>query len=139
MEAADATIDKLATEGRLNPALLLTMAKAYSAAKETDKTKDEVKEIMAHLYFKVCLKAIVSGCRAFQGLSEGCSIWSPGSLCPYHAAMASCQALSLDRCCIHDGVHCLHMADTELLCGHSWQAFYRAPHACSGLSTIADM
>ena len=55
MEAADATIDKLATDGRLNPALLLTMAKAYSAAKETDKTKDDVKEIMAHLYFKVSL------------------------------------------------------------------------------------
>ena len=53
MEAADATIDRLASEGRINPALLLTMAKAYSAAKETDKTKDEVKEIMAHLYFKV--------------------------------------------------------------------------------------
>ena len=53
MEAADATIDRLASEGRLDPALLLTMAKAYSAAKETDKTKDEVKDIMAHLYFKV--------------------------------------------------------------------------------------
>ena len=53
MEAADASIDKLASEGRLNPALLLTMAKAYSAARETDKTKEEVKDIMAHLYFKV--------------------------------------------------------------------------------------
>ncbi|KAK9816359.1 hypothetical protein WJX74_002362 [Apatococcus lobatus] len=52
MEAADATIDKLASDGRLNPALLLTMAKAYSAARETDYTKEEVKDVMAHLYFK---------------------------------------------------------------------------------------
>ena len=57
MEAADATIDKLASDGRLNPALLLTMAKAYSAAKETDYTKEEVKDVMAHLYFKVCAAA----------------------------------------------------------------------------------
>jgi hypothetical protein len=50
---ADNKIDDLAATGKLNPALLLTMAKAYAAAKETDMTKEEVKDIMAHLYFKV--------------------------------------------------------------------------------------
>lgn len=53
LEEADQKIDSLASAGKLNPAMLLTMAKAYAAAKETDKTKEEVKDIMAHLYFKV--------------------------------------------------------------------------------------
>ena len=53
LEEADRKIDGLAGSGQLNPALLLTMAKAYSAAKDTNITKEEVKEIMGHLYFKV--------------------------------------------------------------------------------------
>ena len=53
IEEADRKIDGLAAEGRVTPALLLTMAKAYSSVKETDMTKEEVKDIMAHLYFKV--------------------------------------------------------------------------------------
>lgn len=53
LEEADGKIDELASAGKLDPALLLTMAKAYAAAKETDKTQEEVKDIMAHLYFKV--------------------------------------------------------------------------------------
>lgn len=52
MDAAEARIDQLAAEGKLDPALLLTMARAYAGVKETDKTKEEVKDIMAHLYFK---------------------------------------------------------------------------------------
>ncbi|KAK9902256.1 hypothetical protein WJX75_009762 [Coccomyxa subellipsoidea] len=52
LEEADTKIDNLAASGKLDPALLLTMAKAYAAAKETDKTQEEVKDIMAHLYFK---------------------------------------------------------------------------------------
>ena len=52
MEAAEAKIDELATSGKLDPALLLTMAKAYAGVKETDATQEEVKDIMAHLYFK---------------------------------------------------------------------------------------
>ncbi|EIE21209.1 hypothetical protein COCSUDRAFT_17991 [Coccomyxa subellipsoidea C-169] len=52
LEEADTKIDDLAATGKLDPALLLTMAKAYAAAKETDKTQEEVKDIMAHLYFK---------------------------------------------------------------------------------------
>ncbi len=63
LEEADTKIDDLAATGKLDPALLLTMAKAYAAAKETDKTQEEVKDIMAHLYFKVrlsCLSCNVS-------------------------------------------------------------------------------
>ena len=52
MEAAEAKLDELAASGRLDPALLLTMAKAYAGVKETDITQEEVKDIMAHLYFK---------------------------------------------------------------------------------------
>ena len=52
LEAAEAKIDELAASGRLDPALLLTMAKAYAGVKETDITKEEVKDVMAHLYFK---------------------------------------------------------------------------------------
>ncbi len=53
LEEADAKIDALAASGQLDPALLLTMAKAYSGVKDTDVTREEVKDIMAHLYFKV--------------------------------------------------------------------------------------
>ena len=52
IEEADRKIDELAAGGMLSPALLLTMAKAYAGVKETDLTKEEVKDIMAHLYFK---------------------------------------------------------------------------------------
>jgi hypothetical protein len=52
MEKAEAKLDELAATGKLDPALLLTMAKAYSGVKETDITKEEVKDVMAHLYFK---------------------------------------------------------------------------------------
>eukprot|EP00887_Chlorella_sp_A99_P001218 scaffold14.g1218.t1 len=66
LEEAERRIDDLAASGRLDPALLLTMAKAYAGAKETDITREEargdgassstsimqVKDIMAHLYFK---------------------------------------------------------------------------------------
>jgi hypothetical protein len=52
LPAAEAKIDELAASGRLNPALLLTMAKAYASAKESNMTREEVKDVMAHLYFK---------------------------------------------------------------------------------------
>ena len=58
IEEADKKIDELAAGGKLSPALLLTMAKAYAGVKETDLTKEEVKDIMAHLYFKVCTYAV---------------------------------------------------------------------------------
>ena len=53
MEDADRRIDTLAATGRLDPALMLTLAKAYAKAKETDVTKEEVKDIMVHLYMQV--------------------------------------------------------------------------------------
>ncbi|KAI3427115.1 hypothetical protein D9Q98_007052 [Chlorella vulgaris] len=52
LEQADQKIDELAASGRLDPALLLMMAKAYAGSKETDATQEDVKDIMAHLYFK---------------------------------------------------------------------------------------
>jgi len=52
MEDADRRIDDLAKSGKLDPALMLTMAKAYSSAKDTDYTKEQVRDVMAHLYFK---------------------------------------------------------------------------------------
>lgn len=53
MEDADRRIDRLAATGKLDPALMLTLAKAYAKAKETDVTKEEVKDIMVHLYMQV--------------------------------------------------------------------------------------
>lgn len=61
MEEADKRIDELSSSGRLDPALMLTMAKAYSAAKDTDYTREEVKDVMAHLYFKVAAKPFIDG------------------------------------------------------------------------------
>eukprot|EP00191_Tetraselmis_sp_GSL018_P022688 CAMPEP_0177625346 /NCGR_PEP_ID=MMETSP0419_2-20121207/30045_1 /TAXON_ID=582737 /ORGANISM="Tetraselmis sp., Strain GSL018" /LENGTH=395 /DNA_ID=CAMNT_0019126275 /DNA_START=277 /DNA_END=1466 /DNA_ORIENTATION=+ len=52
LEDADKEIDSLQREGKLDPALMLTMAKAYSGVKESPYVKEEVKDIMAHLYFK---------------------------------------------------------------------------------------
>eukprot|EP00236_Picocystis_salinarum_P001777 CAMPEP_0183830538 /NCGR_PEP_ID=MMETSP0807_2-20130328/4077_1 /TAXON_ID=88271 /ORGANISM="Picocystis salinarum, Strain CCMP1897" /LENGTH=401 /DNA_ID=CAMNT_0026075911 /DNA_START=14 /DNA_END=1219 /DNA_ORIENTATION=- len=49
---AEAKIDKMASEGRLSPAFMLTMAKAWAGAKESDMTRDEVKDVLAHLYFR---------------------------------------------------------------------------------------
>ena len=52
IEDADKRLDELAAQGRLDPALLLMMAKAHAAAKESSYTKEETKDVMAHLYFK---------------------------------------------------------------------------------------
>ena len=77
LEEADRKIDGLADSGQLNPALLLTMAKAYSAAKDTDMPKEEVKEIMGHLYFKASPSAIWR-CTS-TSLSTQCSCASEAS------------------------------------------------------------
>lgn len=53
LEDADKRIDELAASGKLDPALMLLMAKAYAKAKETDVTREEVKDIMMHLYMQV--------------------------------------------------------------------------------------
>ena len=52
MAEADARLDSLAASGRLSPALLLVMAKAHAAAKESPFTQEETKDVMAHLYIK---------------------------------------------------------------------------------------
>ena len=49
---AEKRIDDLAASGHLTPALMLTMAKAYAAAKESTYTRDDAKEVMVHLYTK---------------------------------------------------------------------------------------
>lgn len=49
---AEKRIDDLAAQGQLTPALMLTMAKAYAAAKESTYTRDDAKEVMVHLYTK---------------------------------------------------------------------------------------
>jgi hypothetical protein len=46
-------IDQLAGEGKLDPALVLTAAKAYMSVKESPMVEEEVKDVMAHLYFKM--------------------------------------------------------------------------------------
>ncbi|GMH32461.1 hypothetical protein BSKO_00295 [Bryopsis sp. KO-2023] len=52
LEEADRRMDELASSGGLDGAMMLTMATMYSAVKESPYTKDEVKQIMYHLYLK---------------------------------------------------------------------------------------
>ena len=88
LEEADRKIDGLAESGQLNPALLLTMAKAYSAAKDTNITKEEVKEIMGHLYFKAR-----PACLAY---SQGLALWvwsTPAADCANSLAWCSFRML----------------------------------------------
>ncbi|KAF5740264.1 hypothetical protein HS088_TW11G00330 [Tripterygium wilfordii] len=50
LDAACKKIDNLAEKNQLDSALALMITKAWSAAKETNVTKDEVKDILYHLY-----------------------------------------------------------------------------------------
>lgn len=43
LDEADQKIDKMAAEGQIDPAFLLTMAKAYSGVKESDMAQEEVR------------------------------------------------------------------------------------------------
>ena len=52
IDAADKILDEMAASGSIDPALLLTMAKAYNGVKESQYTQEEVKDVMAHLYFR---------------------------------------------------------------------------------------
>jgi hypothetical protein len=52
IEEAEKQIDAMAATGQIDPAFLLTMAKAHSGVKESDYTKEEVKDVMFHLYTK---------------------------------------------------------------------------------------
>jgi hypothetical protein len=49
----DARIDELAQQGKLDPALMLTAAKAYMSVKESPFVEEEVKDVMVHLYTKM--------------------------------------------------------------------------------------
>ncbi|XP_058098487.1 uncharacterized protein At4g37920 [Magnolia sinica] len=50
LDAACKKIDSLAEKKQLDSALMLMLTKAYSAAKESNMMKDEVKDILYHLY-----------------------------------------------------------------------------------------
>lgn len=52
LDEMDSKIDQMAATGQIDPALMLMMAKAYQGTRDTDITREEVKDIMAHLYFK---------------------------------------------------------------------------------------
>lgn len=67
MEEAERRIDDMAAAGRLDPALLLTMAKAYAGAKETDITREEVRCLSLRFLhcFSVCATAAkATACRS---------------------------------------------------------------------------
>ena len=43
-------MDTLASQGKIDPAFLMTTAKAYAGVKQTDMVEEEVKDVMYHLY-----------------------------------------------------------------------------------------
>ncbi len=53
LEDIDARVDALAAQGKLDPALLLTASKMYMSVKESPYTGEEVKDVMAHLYWRM--------------------------------------------------------------------------------------
>lgn len=53
LEEMNQKIDTMAAENKLDPALVLTAAKAYMSVKESPYVEEEVKDVMAHLYFKM--------------------------------------------------------------------------------------
>ena len=53
LEEADAAIDALAANDELDPATVMTFAKAYAGAKETDMTSEECTDTLYHLYLRV--------------------------------------------------------------------------------------
>ena len=46
-------MDSMVETGAMDPALMLVLAKAHNNVKETDYTSEEVKDVMAHMYYKV--------------------------------------------------------------------------------------
>lgn len=53
VEDMDNKVDAMASEGRIDQATMLSAAKMYNSVKQSEYTRDEVKEVMAHLYFKM--------------------------------------------------------------------------------------
>ncbi len=71
----DTKLDTMAAQGQLDAALMLTLAKAHNSVKDTDYTREEVKDVMAHLYFKVGLGCGVTagqGAADHQLVNAGC-------------------------------------------------------------------
>ena len=106
MEEADRKIDGLADSGQLNPALLLTMAKAYSAAKDTNITKEEVKEIMGHLYFKVLSlsRPLHTHMTSLPGMH--CRCWCTHACCRLQRVYRSEQRLLIRVHLMNDCLYC---------------------------------
>lgn len=52
LQEADAKIDSLSASGKLDPATVLALARAYNGVNESQYVKDDVKDVMAHLYFR---------------------------------------------------------------------------------------
>ncbi len=75
VEDIDRKLDALVAAGKVDPALLLTTSKMYMSVKESPYTSEEVKDIMAHLYWRVstyhdvymvqhaCSRALHPACR----------------------------------------------------------------------------
>jgi hypothetical protein len=63
-EDIDAKVAALASAGKLDPALLLTTSKMYMSVKESPYTSEEVKDIMAHLYWKASAGGPEGGLKA---------------------------------------------------------------------------
>ena len=53
LDAMNSKIDELAMANQITPALILTASKAHMSVKESPYTSEEVKDVMAHLYFKM--------------------------------------------------------------------------------------
>lgn len=49
----DSRLDTMLSAGKLDPALLLTAAKLHMSVKESPYVQEEVKDIMAHLYWRM--------------------------------------------------------------------------------------
>jgi len=52
VEQVDQRMDELAASGGMDGSFLLTVAKMYMSVKESPYTKEEVKDVMYHLYLK---------------------------------------------------------------------------------------
>ena len=53
LEEMNQKIEEMSQQGKMDPALVLTAAKAYMSVKESPYVEEEVKDVMAHLYFKM--------------------------------------------------------------------------------------
>ena len=64
LEDLDQKMEKMVDNGQMDPALMLVLARAHNNVKDTDYTSEEVKDVMAHMYYKVQHKALNCSCKA---------------------------------------------------------------------------